>query len=85
MAAANVNPPNKQVQPPSALAANVVIHDTVQTEILQLLRAIAANNNNRGLGGRNGRGGNRDRGNRSRVNRCTHDNAGFDWRITTIY
>ena len=91
MAAVNVNPPNEEVQPPQVPAANAVIQDTVQHEMLQLLRSIAANGNNGGQSGRNGRvgrnsrGGNGGRGNQTRVNRRTPDNAIFNQRITDLY
>ena len=48
MAAANVNPPNDQLQPPPESVANAVTNNAVQTEMLQLLRAITVNNSNGG-------------------------------------
>ena len=62
--------------------------------MLQLLRAIAANNisagqdnhNGRnGCRGRNGCGGNGGRGNQNRVNRRTPDAATFNRRIINVY
>ena len=44
----NKNPPDEEDQPLPAPAANAIIQTTVQTEMLQLLRAIAANNINAG-------------------------------------
>ena len=48
MAAANSNPPEDKYQPPPPPAANAAIQRTAQTEMLQLLRTIAANCNNNG-------------------------------------
>ena len=50
---ANANQPPPEVNPPQAPAANAVIQDAIQMEMLQLLRDIATqNNNNGGRGGR---------------------------------
>ena len=95
MAAATINPPENGNQPPPAPAANAALQPTAETEMLQLLRTIAANCNlngsNDGQGarnysrGQNGRGVNGGRGNAARVIRRTPDNANFAWRITNLY
>ena len=90
MAAVNIEQPNEEADPPVP-AANAVIQNTVQNEMLQLLRTIAANGNNNGQGGRygrngrNGRGGDGGQGNQTRVNRRTPDNANFNRYITNLY
>ena len=89
-AEANSNQPSEEEQPHPAPAANAVVQDSIQLEILQLLRDLAGQNNrNSGRGGRGGRTGRTTRTARGnggpRTYTRTPDDASFNRRVTTSY
>ena len=74
------------MNPPPAPTANAVIQDTIQMEMLQLLRDTAAQNgNNRGIGGCGNCGGHTGQGNGDVHNCCTPDNISFNRRVVPLY
>ena len=86
-AESNITQPPEEEHPQPAPAANAVVQDSIQLEILRLLRDISAQNSqNSGRGGRGGRTGRTARGNGGpRIGTHTPDNASFNRRVTSNY
>ena len=76
------NPP--QLEDIPNLAANAMVQDNIQLQMLTILQVIQANNFNAGRGVRGGRGG-RGRSYRGIRNRRTQDNVTFQRQITSEY
>ena len=83
----NINQPPEEELPQPAPAANAVINDSIQLEMLRLLRDMSSQNNAYpGRGGRGGRHVHTGRGTRGRrTGTRTPDNASFNRRVKTNY
>ena len=84
LAEQDANPPQAEVIPQPAPAANAATNQDIQLEMLRILQEIQNTYTGRaGRGGRGGRGGQGD--NNSNRNTRTPDNATFNRRVTNMY